>query len=86
MKWDEFKALISGIGPDTALGRIVSIRAEDDEEILKTFTKDQNKIRNAWLRKRALEKKPEETATFIEQMKQMFIQMSGGEQNRENKV
>ena len=29
MKWEEFRDLLVGIGPDTALGRIVSIRAED---------------------------------------------------------
>ena len=40
MPWDEFSDLLSGIGPDTALGRIVAIRAEEDEEILKHFTRN----------------------------------------------
>ena len=30
---------MTGISPDTALGRIVSIRAEDNEDVLKNFTK-----------------------------------------------
>ena len=40
MKWDEFQALLVGIGPETPLGNIVSIRAEDDPEILKHFTRE----------------------------------------------
>lgn len=35
MSWDEFRDLLSGLSPDTALGRMVAIRAEEDKEILK---------------------------------------------------
>ena len=38
MKWDEFHDLLVGIGPDTPLGRMVSIRAEDDKDVLKHFS------------------------------------------------
>lgn len=48
MKWDEFCALLSGISPETPLGRIVSIRAENDKEVLKHFSKEQKRIRNEW--------------------------------------
>lgn len=48
MKWDEFKALVSGLSADTPLGRLVSIRAENDKDILKHFTKEQKRIRNEW--------------------------------------
>lgn len=34
--------------PKTPLGQIVSIRAEEDKDILKNFTKEQNDIRNEW--------------------------------------
>ena len=34
-----------GIGPDTSLGRIVSIRLEDDNEVIKEFTPEQKEIR-----------------------------------------
>ena len=37
MKWEEFRDLLVGIGPDTALGRIASIRAEDRKEILENL-------------------------------------------------
>ena len=41
MTWDEFRDLLVGISPETPLGRIVSIRAEEDKEVLKHFTKEQ---------------------------------------------
>ena len=41
MKWDEFKDMLSGLGPDTPLGRIVAIRSEDDPEVLKNFSSEQ---------------------------------------------
>ena len=48
MKWDEFRDLLVGISPDTALGRIVAIRSEDRKEVLEQFTADQHRIRNQW--------------------------------------
>lgn len=53
MKWQEFKSLIAGLGPDTPLGRVVSIRAEDDADVIKKFTKEQHRIRNEWREKSA---------------------------------
>ena len=53
MKWDEFKDLLVGISPDTALGRIVSIRSENRKEVLEHFTPEQHRIRNEWKAKRA---------------------------------
>lgn len=78
MKWLEFKQLLSGLGPDTVLGRIVSIRAEDDKEILKHFTKDQHRIRSEWRKKRAANVSKEDMDSFLESMKQAFISMAGG--------
>lgn len=48
MKWKEFAALLSGLGPTTPLGRVVAIRSEEDKEVLKNFTKEQHKIRNEY--------------------------------------
>ncbi|NSK79795.1 hypothetical protein HQK08_07685 [Blautia massiliensis] len=53
MKWAEFASLLSGLGPDTALGRIVAVRMEEDKDILKNFTLDQHRIRNEWRCRRA---------------------------------
>lgn len=52
MSWQEFCTLLSGLLPDTPLGKIVSIRAEKDPKILKNFTKEQKKIRNDWQRRK----------------------------------
>nr|DAL98417.1 MAG TPA: hypothetical protein [Caudoviricetes sp.] len=48
MPWSEFCTLLAGIMPETPLGQVVSIRAENDKDILKNFTKEQHKIRNEW--------------------------------------
>lgn len=77
MKWAEFKSLLTGIAPDTALGRIVSIRAETDKSVLKNFNKEQRRIRNEWLQRRAREASPQQRDAFLEQLKQTFIDMAG---------
>lgn len=52
MSWDEFCTLLSGLKHDTPLGNIVSIRSENDKEILKHFTPQQKKIRSDWQKRR----------------------------------
>lgn len=81
MKWDEFKDLLSGIGPDTPLGRIVSIRAEDDPDILEHFGPEQKRIRNEWLKKQASEISEEQLNDYLDTMKQAFISLAGGDNN-----
>ena len=53
MSWGEFCTLLSGINEKTALGKIVSIRAEKDPKIIKEFSKEQKRIRNEWNRRNA---------------------------------
>lgn len=48
MSWSEFCTLLAGITPETPLGQVVSIRCENDKEVLKSFTKEQHRIRNEW--------------------------------------
>ena len=48
VSWDEFKALIAGLSPETALGRVVAIRSETDKDIIKHYTKDQRRIYDDW--------------------------------------
>lgn len=78
MKWDEFKDLLGGLGPETPLGRMVSIRAEDDKEILKHFTKEQHRIRNAWRSRKAKQMSKQELNNALEVFKNAFISMAGG--------
>lgn len=76
MSWREFSYYINGLGPDTPLGRIVAIRAEDDPEVLRSFTKDQQAIRSEYRRKIAKQKPKKEVDSAIEQFKQAFIKMA----------
>ena len=77
MRWSEFRSLLVGIGPDTVLGRIVSIRSEEDRDVLKNFTKDQRRIRNEWRLRhtRTMSKKSAKKA--IEGMERAFLRMAG---------
>lgn len=76
MSWREFCYLVNGLGPDTPLGRVVAIRAEDDPEILKNFTPDQRAMRMKYRRKMAKEMAPEDVERALESMKQAFIKMT----------
>lgn len=78
MKWNEFSALLSGLDSKTALGRIVSIRAEEDPEVLKYFTKSEHRIRNEWRAKKAKNVSEEKLADALEQIKEALMSMAGG--------
>lgn len=78
MPWEEFRQMLIGISPDTALGRIVAIRSEDDKDVLKHFTKDQKRIRSEWRNKQATKVSEEDRDKFLDAMKQAFIDMAGG--------
>lgn len=79
MQWDEFRALLAGISPETALGRVVAIRAENDKNILKNFTPEQHKIRNEWRKKQAYSKANEDLINVLDGLKEAFIAMAGGD-------
>lgn len=44
----EFNQLLTGIGEKTALGKVVSIRAEKDSNVLKNMSKNEKRIRSDW--------------------------------------
>jgi Bacteriophage Gp15 protein. len=81
MKWDEFCALLSGLSPESPLGRIVQIRAENDPKILKNFTVHQRKIRNEWRNKKALKVSEKTMDSVLNSIKNGFIALSGGVTN-----
>lgn len=81
MSFAEFCTLLTGISPETPLGQIVSIRSEEDEEMLKSFTPAQHKIRNEWRMKlyeksqKALsEMTDEEKAEQVKKVQEIFRQ------------
>ena len=81
MKWEEFRDLLVGIAPDTALGRIVSVRAEDRKEYLENFTPEQHRIRNEWKSRHAEFIKnhtsKEQMDAQLDAMKMAFMRMAG---------
>ena len=79
MSWNEFCTLLSGIMSKTPLGQILSIRAEEDKDILNIFTEDQHKIRNEWRNRNntTIEMTDEEKAQKIKEFEQMMASMFG---------
>ena len=76
MSWREFSYFLGGLSHETPLGRIVSIRAEENPETLKNFTPEQRKIRSEYRKKIALKKSDKEVKNAIEQFRQAFIQIA----------
>lgn len=79
MSWNEFCTLLSGIMTKTPLGQIVSIRAEEDKDILNNFTEEQHKIRNEWRNRNniTIEMTDEEKAQKVKEFEQMMASMFG---------
>ena len=78
VSWDEFKSLLAGISPETALGRIVAIRSETDKNIIRHFSRDQKRIYDEW-RNRKADMMPQ--VSFEQEMadlESMFAAMCGG--------
>lgn len=79
MSWNEFCTLLSGIMTKTPLGQIVSIRAEEDKDILNNFTEEQHKIRNEWRNRNntTIEMTDEEKEQKIKEFEQMMASIFG---------
>lgn len=58
--------------PETPLGKIVSIRCEDDKETLKNFTKEHHRIRNEWRGKKLENVSDENKQEMINQFQSMM--------------
>lgn len=79
MKWEEFKSLLIGLGPDTPLGNLIRIRSEEDEEVLKHFTPAQHKIRNEWRSQHSrVNTTKADHQQFLAQMQNYFKNIGGG--------
>lgn len=72
MSWAEFCTLLTGIMPKTPLGQVVSIRSEEDKDILKNFTPEQHRIRNEW-RNRQVDSMPDdEKESKVKELQEIF--------------
>ena len=72
MSWDEFTTLLAGLNGETPLGRIVSIRSENDPEVLKRFSKDMKRIRIEWMEKQAEKVDKKEYNQAMQNLSLMF--------------
>ena len=81
MPWEEFRQMLIGISPDTALGRVVAIRAEDRKEVLENFTPEQHRVRNAWQPRHVefikTHTSKEQVDSQMQAMKLAFMRMAG---------
>lgn len=77
MKWREFAAYMAGLDGRTPLGRMISIRAENDPDILKQFTPEQRRIRDKWRSRKARIITKADRDAFLEQMKRILVGMAG---------
>lgn len=75
MTWTEFRSLLSGLGPDTPLARIVQIRLETDKDVLKHFTTSQHNIRNKWRSRQAKHYTQAEMDEVLAQFQSVFASM-----------
>ena len=76
MSWREFSYLINGLSGETPLGRIVRIRAENDPEVLKKFSKEEKQIRNDYRRHMAKQLPQQDVKNAMERFRQAFIRLS----------
>ena len=66
--WAEFSALLSGLSADTALGKVVAIRSETDQETIKRFSSYQRKIYDDWRTKQSERMTEEEYAAEMRKL------------------
>ena len=78
VSWDEFRSLLAGIGPETALGRVVAIRAEKDEDVIKRFSKYERQIYDDWQKHKAEMMSDADFEKEMAALERMFASMCGG--------
>lgn len=69
---------MAGISPDTALGRIVAIRAEKDRDVIKRFSKHERQIYDDWQKHRAETMSESDYEKDMAALERMFAGMCGG--------
>ena len=78
VSWDEFYELLAGIAPETPLGRVVSLRSETYEKVLKQFSREQKRIHDEWQEKQAARMTPETYLKQMAELEHMLAAMCGG--------
>ena len=76
LDWWEFQTKLQLLNAETPLGQVVSIRAENDPEKLKSFNKDQRRIRNEYRNKQAKNMSEQTYNDAMAGLKEMFKAMA----------
>lgn len=77
VSWDEFYELLAGIAPETPLGRVVSIRSETDEKVIRQFSREQKKLYDEWQERQAARMTPEMYLKQMTELEHMLAAMCG---------
>lgn len=81
MQWTEFCNLLAALGENTPLGRVVSIRAENDPRVIQNFSASEREIHARWRQRRSeqtIQCDRENYDKAMQQFKEAFIAMAGG--------
>lgn len=78
VSWDEFRALLAGLSPETALGRIVAVRSETDKDTIKHFSRDQKRIYDEWRSRKAESTGPEDYEQQMAALERQMAAFCGG--------
>ena len=66
----EWARLLSGLMPETPLGRVVQIRVEKDPKVLKQYTEYERKIRSDWAKFKSVHIPKEQAKLDMAQLQQ----------------
>lgn len=73
MDYKEFTVLLNGLTEDTPLGKIISIRCETDEDVIRNFSEGQKRIYDEWKQKQfELRYKNKSKEEAMQDIKEMF--------------
>lgn len=79
LHYSDWYQLVAGLMPDTPLGRVVSIRSETDDEIIKSFGEFEKRVRLKWNAFRSsklqIETTDEDKLVIAEHFNKMFAKM-----------
>ncbi|WP_195891804.1 Gp15 family bacteriophage protein [Anaeromassilibacillus senegalensis] len=82
LHYADWAKLVSGLMDDTPLGRVVAVRSEDDPDMLKAFTPEQNRLRTEWKQfcgQKVLRESDEESVRLqMKNLERMIASMFGG--------
>ena len=66
--WKTILRLITGLGEGTMLGNLITIRAEEDQEIIKKFSKEEKRIWLEWQKNIPIEYKRQKLSNMAKNL------------------